>query len=152
MRFLLIDRILSVDPGREITGIKNATMSEDFFTHHFPQVPVMPGMLMLEGMIQLGRWLVIHDSSFVTSGVVSSVREVKYRGWVLPGDQIEMRVECLERDGERAVFRGVAKVDGRARVTSDFTLREMPLKELEDPVEAQRHYQVLIREETEGRA
>lgn len=151
MRFLLIDKILTLEPGREITGVKNASMSEDFFTHHFPQYPIMPGMLILEGMVQLARWLISHDSEFVTSGILSSVRLVKFRSFAVPGDQIHLQVGQVEREEQSIHFRGQARVDNALKVTAEFALQEMPLAQLDDPAAARRLFEVLWQNGDEGR-
>lgn len=151
MRFLLIDKILILEPGHAITGIKNASMSEDFFTHHFPQYPIMPGMLILEGMTQLARWLIIHDSEFITSGVLSSVRLAKFRSFAVPGDQIHLQVSQVEREDQHIHFRGKAQVGDTPKVTAEFTLQEMPLAQLDDPADARRLFEVLWQNGDEGR-
>lgn len=151
MRFLLIDKILTLDARHEISGVKNATMSEDFFTHHFPQYPIMPGMLILEGMVQLARWLIVHDSEFTTSGLLSAVRQVKFRSFAVPGDQIHLRVECAGRDQQGVHFHGAAQVGVTTKATADFTLEEVPLEQLDDPVAARRLFDVLWQNGDEGR-
>jgi 3-hydroxyacyl-[acyl-carrier-protein] dehydratase len=97
MRFLLIDRITSWDPGRSATAVKNVALSEDFFDDHFPLKPVMPGVLLIEGMAQLGGVLLEHgvrrDTGRNVKCVLTIVEKAKFRSPVLPGDCLEYRAE-----------------------------------------------------------
>jgi len=97
VRFLLIDRITSWDPGRTATAVKNVALSEDFFDDHFPLKPIMPGVLLIEGMAQLGAVLleygVRRDAGRVVKCVLMIVEEAKFRSLVRPGDCLEYRAE-----------------------------------------------------------
>ena len=64
MRYLLVDRIIALDPGNNITGVKNVAMSEDFLEFHFPKNPIMPGIMLLEALVQLSGWLEAASSDF----------------------------------------------------------------------------------------
>lgn len=97
MRFLLIDRITSWAPGRCATAVKNVTLSEDFFDDHFPLKPIMPGVLMLEGMAQLAGLLleegVRQDAGRNVKALMSIVEKAKFRSPARPGDCLEYRAE-----------------------------------------------------------
>jgi len=118
VRFLLIDRITQWEPGVGGTAIKNVALSEDFFDDHFPMKPIMPGVLMLEGMAQLAG-LLLEEGVRAQSGrdvkaLMSIVEKAKFRSPVRPGDTIEYRaqVASVNELGGRAVVR--ASVGGKA--------------------------------------
>jgi 3-hydroxyacyl-[acyl-carrier-protein] dehydratase len=152
MRFLLVDAIHSHQAGKSITGIKNVTMSEDFFTHHFPEAPVMPGLLLVEALVQLARWMIITESDFTTTALVAAIEQVKFRGFVAPGEQVSLHVEVLAADDGYRRFRGSGQVDGKDRTVAAFALREVPLAELEDPQVTRQTFATLCRHADPGRS
>ena len=99
MRFLLIDKITNWEPGRKATAIKNVSLSEDFFDDHFPLKPIMPGVLVLEGMAQLAGLLleagVREESGRNIKALMSVVEKAKFRSPARPGDSLEYRVEVI---------------------------------------------------------
>jgi UDP-3-O-[3-hydroxymyristoyl] N-acetylglucosamine deacetylase/3-hydroxyacyl-[acyl-carrier-protein] dehydratase len=111
---LLVDRILNVDPGKHITGIKNVTINEPFFQGHFPGHPVMPGVLIVEAMAQVGGMLLMGAVENPEDKVVyfMSLDNVKFRRPVVPGDQIRFELEMLQFRGKRCKMRGEGFVDG----------------------------------------
>jgi 3-hydroxyacyl-[acyl-carrier-protein] dehydratase len=143
MRFLLVDSIDRHEPGKSISGIKNVTMSEDFFAHHFPQAPVMPGLLLVEALVQLARWMVITESGFVTTALLAAIEQVKFREFVAPGEQIRLHVETVTAEGPRRCFRGAASVGEKDRAVAAFALRDVPLADLEDPDAARQAFSIL---------
>ncbi len=108
MRFILVDRITKMEREKLATGVKNLAMSEDFFEHHFPFFPVMPGVLMLEAMVQLSSWLISYSTDFNSFGLLSKLYEAKFRHSVQPGDSLELQVEWVERTDSGVVFQGKA--------------------------------------------
>ena len=112
--FLLVDRVLEIDPGKRIVGIKNVTMNEPFFAGHFPGHPIMPGVLIVEAMAQVGGMLLMGAVEKPESKVVyfMSMDNVKWRKPVKPGDQLRCELEMTQIRGRVCKMRGVAKVDG----------------------------------------
>jgi UDP-3-O-[3-hydroxymyristoyl] N-acetylglucosamine deacetylase/3-hydroxyacyl-[acyl-carrier-protein] dehydratase len=112
--FLLVDRIVEVDGGKRVVGIKNVTINEPFFAGHFPGHPIMPGVLIIEAMAQVGGVLLLGAIENPQSKVVyfTSLNNVKWRRPVKPGDQLRFELEMLQVRGQMARMKGVAKVDG----------------------------------------
>jgi UDP-3-O-[3-hydroxymyristoyl] N-acetylglucosamine deacetylase/3-hydroxyacyl-[acyl-carrier-protein] dehydratase len=113
--FLLVDRILEVEPGKRIVGLKNVTMNEPFFQGHFPEHPVMPGVLIVEAMAQTGGMLLLDQVDDPEGKIVyfMSIDGVKFRKPVVPGDQLRFELEMLKFRGKTCRMRGVAYVSGQ---------------------------------------
>lgn len=113
--FLLIDRVTDYEEGKYLIGLKNVSVNEPQFTGHFPQLPVFPGVLILEAMAQATGLL-----AFKTFGApkenelyyFASIDEAKFRKPVTPGDQLMIEVEFLKERRGIALFNGIARVDG----------------------------------------
>ena len=112
--FLLVDRVLEIEPGKRIVGIKNVTINEPFFQGHFPGHPIMPGVLIIEAMAQVGGMLLMGAVSDPDQKVVyfTSLNNVKWRRPVKPGDQLRFELDLLQVRGMMCKMQGVAKVDG----------------------------------------
>ncbi|MFY9823751.1 MAG: 3-hydroxyacyl-ACP dehydratase FabZ family protein [Thermoanaerobaculia bacterium] len=143
MRFLLVDRIEELASGRRARGVKNVTLSEDFFTHHFPSTPVMPGALIAESLVQLAGWMIREESAFQRLGLAESFDRIKFHRLVHPGDQLALAVEWLEADAERVRFQGEASCRDRRVAEARFTLRLWPAGPFEDAEQARRSFVVL---------
>jgi len=119
--FLFVDRVIEIDPGKKGIGIKNVTANDEFFQGHFPQKPVMPGVIMIEAMAQTAGVVVL--TSGAHNGKVAlfmSISDVKFRKVVTPGDQLLMEIEIL-RDRERtAHVKGVGRVDGEVAIEAEM--------------------------------
>ncbi len=115
--FLLVDRIIEVEGDRRIVGIKNVTINEPFFQGHFPGHPIMPGVLIIEAMAQVGGMLLMShfEGQDVEDKVVyfMSLDNVKFRRPVLPGDQIRFELEMLQFRGKTCKMKGAGYVDGQ---------------------------------------
>lgn len=112
--FLLVDRVLEIEPQKRIVGIKNVTVNEPFFQGHFPGHPIMPGVLIVEAMAQVGGMLLMGTVGDPESKVVyfMSLDNVKFRKPVKPGDQLRFELEMQQIRGKVCRMAGVAKVDG----------------------------------------
>jgi len=112
--FLLVDRILELEEGKRVVGIKNVTINEPFFQGHFPGHPIMPGVLIVEAMAQVGGMLMLGSIAEPASQVVyfTSLNNVKFRRPVKPGDQLRLELELVHMRGAVCKMQGVARVDG----------------------------------------
>src|SRR5580698_535970 len=99
MRFSLVDRIVEVQPGKSLRAVKNLTLGEEYLADHFPTFPVMPGVLMLETLVEASAWLLRITEDFRHSVIVlREARNVKYGTFMEPGRQLAIRVELVEQD------------------------------------------------------
>lgn len=112
--FLLVDRVLSLVPGERITALKNVTINEPFFAGHFPGRPIMPGVLIVEAMVQAGGLLLIETLPEKDADRVcfSGVDQARFRKPVIPGDQLVFSVEIQRMRSRFIKMMGVAAVDG----------------------------------------
>lgn len=116
--FLLVDRILEIELGKRIVGIKNVSINESFFQGHFPGYPVMPGVLIIEAMAQVGGVLAFkstEEKMDISNKLVyfAGIDKVKFRKPVLPGDQIRFELEVIQSREPYWKLKGVALVDGK---------------------------------------
>jgi len=119
--FLFVDRILEIEPGKRIVGIKNVTFDEPFFQGHFPGRPIMPGVLMVEAMAQVSGVLVYKSTETDDNMVYfMSIEKAKFRKPVVPGDQLRLEVEALQSRGKVWKFSGKALVDGKVVCEAEF--------------------------------
>lgn len=123
--FLLLDRLEVEVPGEKGVGIKNVTMNEEFFQGHFPNNPVMPGVLQIEAMAQTaGAVVIAQDENYAdtTKNVLfMAVDGVKFRKQVKPGDQLRMHVERIKARRNIFVFKAVAMVDEQVACEAELT-------------------------------
>jgi 3-hydroxyacyl-[acyl-carrier-protein] dehydratase len=109
--FLLVDRIVELEPDR-IVGIKNVTANEPFFQGHFPDFPVMPGVLIVEAMAQVAGVLVLKELGAQKAVFLASIEQAKFRRPVVPGDQLRIEMKVGKRKATVAKMYGKATVDG----------------------------------------
>lgn len=112
---LLVDRVLELEPGRRIAAIKNVTINEPFFAGHFPGRPVVPGVLLIEGLAQAGGLLLLSDLPDRGNKLLyfAAIEDAKFRRPVVPGDQIRYEVEVLRLRSTFCKLAGKALVDGQ---------------------------------------
>ena|ERR1700722_346422 len=123
MRFNLIDRIVEVCPGKSLRAIKNLTLGEEYLADHFPTFPVMPGVLMLQTLVEAGAWLLRLSDDYAQSVIVlREVKNIKYGAFMEPGKQMTIGVELVERAGELAVFKGKGESEGQTTVSARLSL------------------------------
>jgi UDP-3-O-[3-hydroxymyristoyl] N-acetylglucosamine deacetylase/3-hydroxyacyl-[acyl-carrier-protein] dehydratase len=126
--FLLVDRIIEIEEKKRIVGLKNVTINEPFFQGHFPGHPIMPGVLIIEAMAQVGGMLLLGSVSEPETKVVyfMSLDNVKFRRPVKPGDQLRFELEVTQLRGTVCKMRGIGKVDGEVVVEADMaaTIRD----------------------------
>lgn len=125
--FLLVDRIIDFKPNESVTGIKNVTINEPFFTGHFPDQPIMPGVLIIEAMAQVAG--VMSFCSGVEGGgsvYFMSIENAKFRRPVVPGDQIRMEIKVLKQRGNVWKFSGTAYVEDKVVSEAEFTAMVSP--------------------------
>jgi UDP-3-O-[3-hydroxymyristoyl] N-acetylglucosamine deacetylase / 3-hydroxyacyl-[acyl-carrier-protein] dehydratase len=120
--FLLVDRILEIEEKKRIVGLKNVTINEPFFQGHFPGHPIMPGVLIIEAMAQVGGMLLMGSFEEPESRVVyfMSLDNVKFRRPVKPGDQIRFELEIVQIRGAVCKMRGVGLVEGEVVAEADM--------------------------------
>ena len=113
--FLLVDRILRIEEGREIEGLKNVTINEPFFQGHFPGQPTMPGVLILEAMAQVGGMLMLNSVDDPGNKLMyfMGIDAAKFRRPVVPGDQIRFKLTLLNAKRRTMKMRGEAYVEGQ---------------------------------------
>ena len=121
--FLLVDRILEGEKGKRLTGLKNVSMNEPFFQGHFPSEPIMPGVLILEGMAQVGGILAFYSiPEMVGEKLIyfAGIDKVRFRQTVVPGDQLIYEMEVLKQKGKIWKMAGKAKVDDKVAAEAEF--------------------------------
>ncbi len=128
MRFILIDKVVSLEDGRQIKAVKSVSLAEEYLADHFPTFPVLPGVLMLEGLIESASWLVRRTENFAHSMILlKQARNVKYRSFLAPGSQIEYTVEAKTIEENVSSFTGFGLSEGERIVEAQFGLRHFNL-------------------------
>ncbi len=113
--FLLVDRILEIETGKRAVGIKNVTVNEEFFQGHFPTRPIMPGVLIIEALAQIGGILAYASEPFDASTSLMyflGIDKAKFRHTVTPGDRLDLYVEVIQHRSNVWKLRGEATVEG----------------------------------------
>jgi len=120
--FLLVDRVVEWDPGKRIVGIKNVTINEPFFQGHFPGHPIMPGVLIIEAVAQVGGILALKAMGGEKRiAYFTGIDNCKFRRPVVPGDQLRLEVTVIAHKGPLWKMHGEAKVDGATVAKADVT-------------------------------
>ncbi|MBM83833.1 MAG: beta-hydroxyacyl-ACP dehydratase [Planctomycetaceae bacterium] len=130
MRFTLVDRIVSLEKGDSITAIKSLSLAEEYLADHFPGFPVMPGVLMLESMIQSSAWLMRYSEDFEYSAVLlKQARAVKFNSFLKPGKTLTVTSKIQKWDGDQCTVKAAGTVDGESTVSARLTLERFNLKD-----------------------
>jgi len=121
--FLLVDRIIETDGSTRMVGLKNVTINEPFFQGHFPDHPVMPGVLLVEALAQVGVVLLLVDEERRNSKLVyfSAIDKCRFRQPVVPGDQLRIEVKVLKQRDRYFKMAGQALVDGNVAVEAELS-------------------------------
>jgi 3-hydroxyacyl-[acyl-carrier-protein] dehydratase len=130
MRFNLIDRIVEVRPGQSLQAVKNLTLGEEYLADHFPTFPVMPGVLMLQTLVEAGAWLLRLTDKFASSVIaLREAKGVKYGTFMEPGRQMTVSVELVERGNGLAVLKGKGETEGQSTVSARLALAHYNLSD-----------------------
>ena len=120
--FLLIDRIEELEPGKRAVGKKCVTYNEPFFNGHFPQEPVMPGVLMVEALAQVGAVAILSlEDMKGKTAYFGGINKCKFRRKVAPGDKLRLETKIIRRKGPVGIGSAVASVDGEVAVEAELT-------------------------------
>lgn len=119
--FLLVDKILEVEEGTRAVGIKNVTANEEFFNGHFPDYPVMPGVLIIEALAQVGAVsILIKEENRGRLALFAGIDNCRIKRQVRPGDQLRLEVEMTRMRGSFGKGKGIATVDGEIAVETEL--------------------------------
>jgi 3-hydroxyacyl-[acyl-carrier-protein] dehydratase len=119
--FLLVDRILEVEEGKKAVGIKNVTANEQFFQGHFPDYPVMPGVLIVEALAQVGAVAMLSLPDYKGKiAFFAGIDGLRFRRQVVPGDQLKLEVELIKLKARVGKAKGKATVDGELVCEGEF--------------------------------
>lgn len=119
--FLLVDKIESLEPGKSAVGYKNVTMNEYFFQGHFPEEPVMPGVLIIEALAQVGAVSILSMEEFKGKiAYFGGINRAKFRRKVVPGDVLRLEVEIINMKGSAGIGKAIATVDGQKAAEAEL--------------------------------
>jgi len=130
MRYHLIDRVLAVEPGKSLTAYKQLTLGEEYLADHFPTFPVMPGVLMLQALVEAASWLVRLTRDFdPTVLALREAKNVKYGSFFAPGNRMKAVVDWVGTNNGLFAFKGKGEVNGQTTVSAAFSLGGYNLRE-----------------------
>lgn len=123
MRFLLVDRILELKPHESIKAIKNLSLAEEYLADHFPGFPVLPGVMMLETLVQAGGWLIRHSEDFRSSTILlRQAKALKFNSFVTPGKTLSVALSVRKHEASTWEFQGSGTIDGESAVSARIIL------------------------------
>jgi len=136
MRFILIDKIVLLEAGKRIKAVKCVSLAEEYLADHFPVFPVLPGVLLLQGLVESASWLVRETENFAHSMILlEEARNIKYKSFLSPGSQIEYTVDAKTIEEDISSFTGIGISEGQEIVQGSFGLRHFNLAD-ENPAMA----------------
>lgn len=128
MKYILIDKIVSFEEGKTLTAVKCVSLAEEYLGDHFPTFPVLPGVLLLQGLVESASWLVRKTEDFAHSMVLlEEARNVKYKSFLAPGSRIEYTVQAKVIEENVSSFTGQGIADGEKILEARFGLRHFNL-------------------------
>ncbi len=133
MKFSLIDEVIELEPGQAILAAKNLTRAEEYLADHFPGFPVMPGVMMLETLVQASAWLMRLSSQFEYSTILlSQAKALRFKSFVSPGDKLIVSSTVHKNEGETWTFKASGKVESREVVSARLILKQFNLGEKDE--------------------
>ena len=128
MKFILVDRISEIEAGRRVVAQKALSLAEEYLADHFPKFPVLPGVLMLEAMVQASAWLVHASQDFAHSMVLlKRAQNVKYSDFVSPGQTLSVTAEIIAQDERETKLKATGTADGETKVGGRLVLERYNL-------------------------
>lgn len=136
MRFSLVDRITELHPGESISTVKNLTAAEEYLADHFPGFAVMPGVMMVESLVQAGAWLMRVTDDFQFSTItLKQARALKFNHFVTPGETLAVNLKVHKREGSEYTFKAEGKIhspgggEPKSAVSARITLEQRNLRD-----------------------
>ena len=133
MKFMLVDKIEKIEPGKEITVSKNLSLAEEYLADHFPTFPVLPGVLILQVAVEAASWLVRVTNDFSHSVItLKEARQVRYGSFVAPGQRLTVTVKTKEILAEGSSFQARGTCEDVRTLQANFTLKHFNLSDKEE--------------------